>query len=105
MRSSCLIALFCLFALCASASAHLSKPPTRDGTPLIPCATDEVYEHRLKQLKLSGLNNVASALGNCTRGKCDNVAVRDEEGSTNTVIKITTAVHLMNSLSGQGPNG
>lgn len=90
MRS--LILLSTLFAF---AFAHYSTPPTRDGLPIIPCATEDIFAYKMQV----GANN-------CTkRGVCDDAAYRDAVGSTNTIITINTALHIMNNAAGKGPDG
>jgi len=75
------------------ASAHYSSAPLRNGYPVIPCATEDVFAMK------------TSALGNCTtRGQCDDPLHRDKYSSNDGII-ITTAVHLMNSRFGEAPNG
>merc|ERR1712137_347692 len=87
------VALLCIVAT-ASPHAHA---PFRGNAPIIPCATDEVFEMRQGKL---------SAQASCTtRGQCDDPAHRDKYGGENTVITIKTAVHVMRSSLGKAPDG
>jgi len=91
---SCLVFVILAF-LCAFTAAHKFSAPKRNGVPIIPCATDEVFNLRQR-----------IAVSNCTtRGQCDIPEHRDLYGELNSIITINTAVHIMNSEFGEAPDG
>merc|ERR1712137_674997 len=99
MRVISYIALACLLACCVQwASCQLAyhhvHGPTYNKMPLVRCLTEDHFVGREGRL-----------VRNCTqRGQCDDPAVRDLEGSSNTPVVIRTAVHVMNSATGHGPD-
>src|SRR3990167_1543081 len=91
-----------VLALAAVAFAHLNvladhdAPLDRNGIPKIPCLTQHLYEQRV------GANGARAC---ATQGNCDNAAYRDSVGNTNKIITINLAFHVMNSATGQAPDG
>jgi len=94
------LSFYFIFVLCfihlISSHRHYSIPPLRNGSPIVPCATEDMWQFKEQKL----------GLANCTtRGSCDDPVYRDEMGSSSSIIVIRTSVHLMNSQLGAAPDG
>jgi len=78
----------------ALAGRHFSEPPMRNGAPVIPCRTEEVFKH------LTAIDMAGCPL----QGACDNSTHRDIVGGQTGDLTVQLVIHIMNSALGQPPD-
>jgi len=77
------------------ARKHNEAPLSRDGVPIIPCHTEEIFH------KYNAIDDLACP----QQGKCDNSTYRDAQGGSTGDLTVSLVIHIMNSALGAPPDG